>query len=126
ESLYTRAALVSDVEFLDDYPSHYDSYAKRQHRWTRGDWQIARWLFRRVRDARNRPVRNRLPLISRWKILDNLRRSLVAPTMLLWFAASWSVLPGSPPLWTVAILAILAFPVYAHVTNAMLLHPRGI
>jgi cyclic beta-1,2-glucan glucanotransferase len=126
ESLYARAALVTDVEFLDDYPSHYDSYAKRQHRWTRGDWQIARWLFRRVRDARNRPVRNRLPLISRWKILDNLRRSLVAPTMLLWFAASWSVLPGSPPLWTVAILAILAFPVYAHVTNAMLLHPRGI
>ncbi|HLF82643.1 MAG TPA: carbohydrate-binding protein, partial [Blastocatellia bacterium] len=84
ESLYARAALVTDVEFLDDYPSHYDSYAKRQHRWTRGDWQIARWLFRRVRDARNRPVRNRLPIISRWKILDNLRRSLVAPTMLLW------------------------------------------
>jgi cyclic beta-1,2-glucan synthetase len=126
ESLYARAALVTDVEFLDDYPSHYDSYAKRQHRWTRGDWQIARWLFRRVRDARNRPVRNRLPLISRWKILDNLRRSLVASTMLLWLAAAWTVLPGSTLLWTLAILVILAFPVYAHVTNALLLHPRGI
>ncbi|HLF84565.1 MAG TPA: glucoamylase family protein, partial [Blastocatellia bacterium] len=126
ESLYARAALVTDVEFLDDYPSHYDSYAKRQHRWTRGDWQIARWLFRRVRDASNRPVRNRLPLISRWKILDNLRRSLVAPTMLLWLAAAWTVLPGSVLLWTLAILIILAFPVYAHVTNALLLHPRGI
>ena len=79
EALYARAALVTDVELLDDYPSHYDSYAKRQHRWTRGDWQIARWLFPWVRDARNRPVRNRLPLISRWKIFDNLRRSLVAP-----------------------------------------------
>ncbi|HSE38567.1 MAG TPA: carbohydrate-binding protein, partial [Blastocatellia bacterium] len=56
ESLYARAALVSDVEFLDEYPSHYDSYAKRQHRWTRGDWQIARWLFPRVRDERKRPV----------------------------------------------------------------------
>ncbi|HSE37892.1 MAG TPA: glucoamylase family protein, partial [Blastocatellia bacterium] len=68
----------------------------------------------------------RLPLISRWKILDNLRRSLVAPTMLLWLAAAWTVLPGSALLWTVAILVILAFPVYSHVTNALLLHPRGI
>ncbi len=126
ESLYARAALVTDIELLDDYPSHYDSYAKRQHRWTRGDWQIARWIFRRVRDERNRPVLNRLPLISRWKILDNLRRSLVAPTMLLWLAAAWTVLPGSALLWTIAILVILAFPVYAHVTNALLLHPRGI
>jgi cyclic beta-1,2-glucan synthetase len=126
ESLYARAALVTDVELLDDYPSHYDSYARRQHRWTRGDWQIAGWLLRRVRDARNRPARNRLPLISRWKILDNLRRSLVAPTMVLWLTAAWTVLPGSALLWTLAILVILAFPVYAHVTNALLLHPRGI
>ena len=45
ESLFARAALVTDIELLDDYPAHYDSYAKRQHRWTRGDWQIAGWLF---------------------------------------------------------------------------------
>ena len=45
ESLFARAALVTDIELLDDYPSHYDAYAKRQHRWTRGDWQILRWLF---------------------------------------------------------------------------------
>ncbi|HZM91203.1 MAG TPA: carbohydrate-binding protein, partial [Blastocatellia bacterium] len=126
ESLFARAALVTDIELLDDYPSHYDSYAKRQHRWTRGDWQILRWVFRRVRDGQNRLVRNQLPLISRWKILDNLRRSLVAPTMLLWLAGAWTILPGSPLLWTVSILVILAFPVYAHVTNALLLHPRGI
>lgn len=126
ESLYARAALVTDIELLDDYPSQYDSYAKRQHRWTRGDWQIARWLFPWVRDAHNRPARNRLPLISRWKILDNMRRSLVAPTVLLWLAAAWTILPGSALFWTAAILVILAFPVYAHVTNALLLHPRGI
>ena len=126
ESLYARAALVTDVEFLDDYPSHYDSFAKRQHRWTRGDWQIARWLFPRVRDAHRRPVRNRLPLISRWKILDNLRRSMVAPVMLLWLFAAWTVLPGSPLYWTLAVIVFLAFPVYAHVTNSLLVHPRGI
>ena len=126
ESLYARAALVTDIEFLDDYPSHYDSFARRQHRWTRGDWQIARWLFPRVRDAHNRPVRNRLPLIARWKILDNLRRSLVAPAMLLWLASSWTVLPGNPLYSTLAVLLVLAFPVYAHLTNTLLVHPRGI
>jgi cyclic beta-1,2-glucan synthetase len=126
ESLYARAALVTDIELLDDYPSQYDSYAKRQHRWTRGDWQIARWLFPWVRDGGDRRVRNRLPMIGRWKILDNLRRSLVAPMMLIWLAAAWTILPGSALLWTLAVFVILAFPVYAHVTNALLLHPRGI
>ena len=126
ESLYARAALVTDLELLDDYPSHYVSYAKRQHRWTRGDWQIARWLLPRVRDAHNRPTRNKLPLVSQWKILDNLRRSLLAPTMLLWLIAAWTILPGSRLLWTAALLIILAFPCYAHTTNALLLHPRGI
>jgi cyclic beta-1,2-glucan synthetase len=48
EGLYARAALVTDIELLDDYPAHYDTYAQRQHRWTRGDWQIARWLLQRT------------------------------------------------------------------------------
>lgn len=126
ESFFARAALVTDIELLDDYPSQYDSYARRQHRWTRGDWQIAGWLFPRVRTANNRRVRNRLPLVSRWKILDNLRRSLVAPALFVWLVTAWTVLPGSSLLWTVAVLAILAFPIYAHVTNALMLHPRGI
>src|SRR3954468_10400873 len=65
ESLYARAALVTDIELLDDYPAYYDTYAKRQHRWTRGDWQIARWLMPRVSDAQRRKVRNKLPLIAR-------------------------------------------------------------
>jgi cyclic beta-1,2-glucan synthetase len=126
ESLFARTALVTDVELLDDYPSHYDSYAKRQHRWTRGDWQLGPWLLPWVKDASGNRVGNTLPLIARWKILDNLRRSLVAPTMLLWLAAAWTVLPGSPAVWTLLLLGILAFPVYAHVTNALLIHPRGI
>ena len=126
ESLYARAALVTDIELLDDYPAHYDTYAKRQHRWTRGDWQIARWLWPRVPDAQVKSVRNNLPLISRWKILDNLRRSLVAPTVLLWLIAAWTMIPGSPALWTLFVVLTLGFPVYAHVTTSLLLHPRGI
>ncbi|MDT4898251.1 MAG: cyclic beta,2-glucan synthetase [Acidobacteriota bacterium] len=126
ESLYARAALVTDLELLDDYPAYYDTYAKRQHRWTRGDWQIARWLMPTVRDAHRQKVRNQLPLVARWKIFDNLRRSLVAPTLLLWLVIAWTILPGSFLIWTTFVLLVLAFPVYAHVTTSLLIHPRGI
>ena len=126
EGLYARAALVTDVEFLDDYPARYVTYAMRQHRWTRGDWQIARWMLPTVPDAHGRRVRNRLPLIGRWKIFDNLRRSLVAPSIIIWLVFAWTLLPGSPLGWTLFVLLALAFPVYAHVTTSLLLHPRGI
>ncbi|HEV7798005.1 MAG TPA: glucoamylase family protein, partial [Pyrinomonadaceae bacterium] len=126
ESLFARAALATDIELLDDYPASYDAYAKRQHRWTRGDWQILRWLFPTVPDANRNPTPNPLPLISRWKILDNLRRSLVAPSMFLWLLAAWTVLPGSPLLWSLFVVITIAFPVYLHVTTSLLIHPRGI
>ena len=126
ESLFARAALVTDIELLDDYPAHYDSYGRRQHRWTRGDWQIARWLFPSVPDEGLRPVRNRLPLISRWKILDNLRRSLTAPAMILWLLGAWTIFPGSPWWWTLFPIISLAFPVYLHLTTSVMVHPRGI
>ncbi|HVF49440.1 MAG TPA: glucoamylase family protein [Pyrinomonadaceae bacterium] len=125
EGLYARCALVTDIELLDDYPARYDTYAMRQHRWTRGDWQIARWLLPRVPDAARRPVRNRLPLISRWKILDNLRRTLAAPAALLWLLMAWTLVGGPPALWSLFILVVLAFPVYAHLTTSLLMHPRG-
>ena len=126
ESLFARAALATDIELLDDYPASYDAYAKRQHRWTRGDWQILRWLFPTIPDAGGRKIPNPLPLISRWKILDNLRRSLVAPSMFLWLLAAWTVLPGSPLLWSLFVVITIAFPVYLHVTTSLLIHPRGI
>ena len=126
ESIFARAALVSDVEFLDDYPAHYDTYAMRQHRWTRGDWQIAGWLRRSVRDAQGNKQPNRISAVSRWKILDNLRRSLLAPAIVLLLLAGWTILPGRPLGWTLFALVTLAFPVYAHVTTGLLIHPRGV
>jgi cyclic beta-1,2-glucan glucanotransferase len=126
ESLFARAALATDIELLDDYPRSYQAYAKRQHRWTRGDWQILRWLFPTVPDANGRKGRNPLPLISRWKILDNLRRSLVAPSMFFWLLAAWTLLPGSPLFWSLFVVVTIAFPVYLHVTTSILIHPRGI
>ncbi len=126
ESLYARTALVTDIELLDDYPAYYDTYAQRLHRWTRGDWQILRWLFTFVPDSTGRKVRNPLPLISQWKILDNLRRSLVAPALFIWLVAAWTIFPGSIWIWTLFAIIAIAFPVYMHVTTSLLIHPRGI
>src|SRR3977135_4243470 len=97
-----------------------------QPRWARGDWQIAGWLRRVVRDAHGNKQANRISTISRWKILDNLRRSLLAPAIILLLIAGWTILPGGALWWTVFALVTLAFPVYAHVTTGLLIHPRGI
>ncbi len=111
EGLYARTALVTDIEVVDDYPSSVLAHARRQHRWVRGDWQILWWLFPIV-PTRSGLRRNRLPLISRWKILDNLRRSLMAPATVALLLLAWTTLPGSPALWTAAVLAALAFNLY--------------
>src|SRR5689334_22159574 len=126
ESLFARAALTTDIELLDDYPASYEAYAKRAHRWTRGDWQIIRWLLPSVPDGDRKKVRNTLPLRARWKILDNLRRSLVAPALFLWLVASCALFPGSAWLWSLFVLLVIAFPVYLHVTTGLAMHPRGI
>ena len=111
EGVYARTALVTDVEVVDDYPASVLAHARRQHRWVRGDWQILRWLFPWV-PTRSGLKRNRLPLISRWKIFDNLRRSLVPPATVALLLLAWTILPGSPAVWTAAILAAMAFPLY--------------
>src|SRR5260370_41707227 len=126
ESVFARAALVSDIEFLDDYPTYYDTFAMRQHRWTRGDWQIAGWLRRYKRDAHGNRKLNRIPAISRWKILDNLRRSLLAPAIILLLLGGWTILHGSAWAWSLFAFVTLAFPVYAHVSAGLLIHPRGV
>jgi cyclic beta-1,2-glucan synthetase len=110
EGAYARAGLVSDVEVIDDYPSHYSAYNRRKHRWVRGDWQIVSWLFSRVPDETGHRVPNPLSFLSRWKIFDNLRRSLVEPGIFLLFVLGWTLLPGSPLYWTLVTIAILFVP----------------
>ena len=112
EGAYARAGLVTDTEVIEDYPSHYSAYNRRKHRWLRGDWQITSWLFSRVPDETGRLVANPISLVSQWKILDNLRRSLVEPATLLLFILGWLVLPGSPRGWTLATIGVLFVPVY--------------
>ena len=110
EGAYARAGLVSDIEIIEDYPSHYSAHNKRKHRWLRGDWQIAGWLLPTVPEESGHRVPNPLSVISRWKILDNLRRSLVEPAMFLLFLLGWLSLPGGPAAWTAATVAILFLP----------------
>lgn len=112
EGAYARAGLVSDIEVIEDYPSHYSAYNRRKHRWLRGDWQVAGWLRMHVPDETGRMVPNPIALISQWKILDNLRRSLVEPATLLLFVLGWLVLPGRPAYWSLAAVAILFLPVW--------------
>ena len=109
EGLHARTALVSDVELVDDYPANVLAHARRQHRWVRGDWQILAWLLPWVPTPRG-VSRNRLPLLGQWKIFDNLRRSLVPPALLAYFAAAWTILPGRPVVWTLAGLVLVFFP----------------
>jgi len=110
EGAYARAGLATDVEVIDDYPSHYSAYTRRRHRWVRGDWQVAQWLFSRVPDETGKFVRNPISTISRWKILDNLRRSLVEPATMVLLVAGWLGLPGGAVYWTLVTLFILFVP----------------
>ena len=109
EGVHGRAALVSDVAVYEEYPGHLLAYLRRLHRWVRGDWQLLPWLAPRVPAADGKRTPNPLSLLDRWKVADNLRRSLVAPSLLLLLAAGWTVLPR-PGWWTAAALALLGGP----------------
>ncbi len=103
EGIHARVALASDIVLYEEYPPHYLAYVRRLHRWVRGDWQLQPWLGRRVPRAQGEPVASHFSAIDRWKMLDNLRRSLIAPSLLLLLVAGWLWLPGSPVFWTLLV-----------------------
>ena len=110
EGAYARAGLASDIEVIEDYPSHYSAYNRRKHRWLRGDWQIVSWLLPHVFEESAKPVPNPISLISWWKILDNLRRSLVEPATFVLLVLGWFLPHASPWLWTLCTIGILFVP----------------
>jgi cyclic beta-1,2-glucan synthetase len=111
EGAYARAGLATDIVVIEDYPSHYSAYSRRKHRWLRGDWQIVEWLTDRVPDESGARVPNPISLVSRWKIFDNLRRSLVEPATFALFLFGWFVM-DHPLLWTLAAIGILFVPAW--------------
>lgn len=126
EGSFARCGLATDIEFFDDYPARYNTYSARQHRWIRGDWQLLPWLFPRVRTESGAVERNPLSVISRWKMFDNMRRSLAAPALVLLLAAGWTFLPGHPWVWTGFALLVTLFPIYFHLANTLFVDPRGV
>ncbi|MBE2198904.1 MAG: cellobiose phosphorylase [Anaerolinea sp.] len=105
EGIQGRAGLVTDIVLYEDYPSHYLVFVNRAHRWIRGDWQLLPWLWFTVPAANGR-IANDLSALDRWKIFDNLRRSLVAPFLFFFFIIGWLLLPGSPVVWTLVGLLL--------------------
>lgn len=104
EGSYLRCGWVSRTELLDGFPAGALSWLSRYHRWIRGDWQIMGWLGRQVENEGGGRERNPIPMLARWKIFDNLRRSLVPPATLLALLAG---LVGTGPLFLSALLAAL-------------------
>jgi cyclic beta-1,2-glucan synthetase len=115
EGVFARAGLVTDVELFESVPSHYGVAAARQHRWARGDWQLLPYL-----------VGAGLPMIGRWKMLDNLRRTVSAPAAFLTLLVAWMMAGTSPALWSAFILATIAGPAVLPVLDGVIPHKRGI
>ena len=110
EACHARSALVSDVEFYEEYPSRYNVDVDRRHRWIRGDWQITQWLLPRVPGSDDRRIANPLSALSQWKILDNLRRSLVPIALMFLMLGTWMLLPQYGELGTLSVISIITLP----------------
>ncbi len=121
EGVFARAGLASDVEVVEDMPSRYDVVGKRQHRWTRGDWQLLPWIF-------GRRERNRLamPPLGRFKMIDNLRRSMLAPFMVAALALCWLMPLRAGLAGASFVLAALAIPAFLPTVFAILPRHAGI
>jgi cyclic beta-1,2-glucan synthetase len=108
EGCHVRSALLSDVQLYEDYPSRYSADVTRRQRWIRGDWQLAGWLLRNVPGGRGRR-KNPLSVLSQWKLIDNLRRSLVPAALTALLLLGWTLLAPAW-VWTVAVIGILLVP----------------
>src|SRR6185436_20348302 len=122
EGGFARAGLVTDIKVYDDFPSRYLTWTERKHRWIRGDWQLLRWMMPRV-PGPGGARKNPLSLLSRWKIFDNLRRSVLELSQVALLVAGWTVLPGSPLRWTALLVLAVAAPWILNVVLASLQPP---
>jgi len=125
EGAYARSGLMSDVTVLENQPSTYAAEVSRRLRWIRGDWQIASWLGGRVPGAGRTTIRNPISGLSRWKILDNLRRSLVPAALFALLVAGW-IVPEAACFGVTVVLAVLFVPALAAAAVAATRRPRDL
>jgi len=111
EGCYIRSGLLSDVELFEKYPSTYLTDMKRRARWTRGDWQIFLWFLPFIPGVDRYLHRNPLSILSRWKIFDNIRRSLIPIALTALIILGWTIL-NAPIFWTLVVSGIIVFPIF--------------
>ena len=116
EGCYVRSGLLSDVQLYEEFPFSYRADVSRRHRWIRGDWQLATWLLWRVPGPNGGYQPNLLSALSRWKLMDNLRRSLVPVALVLLVLLGWIILP-EPAFWTSVVIFVLAIPAVTAVVS---------
>jgi cellobiose phosphorylase len=109
EGCYVRSGLVSDIRVFERYPARYLSDMSRRHRWIRGDWQIAAWICPLVPGANGKSQRNPISWLSRYKICDNLRRSVLPTAVLLVLLLAWLIWPAVG-VWTAVVTSIVLVP----------------
>src|SRR5207245_1026680 len=119
EGVFARAGAVTDIELFGRAQSRYGVAAARQHRWARGDWQLLPWI---VGYGSHLPI----PLIGRWKMVDNLRRTLSAPAAFLTLVVGWTLPASSPVVWTAFVLATIALPTLVPILTVVIPGNRGI
>ncbi len=125
EGSYVGVGLASDVELFEQFPNDYTSYGKRQHRWIRGDWQIASWVLPQVPSPiPHQHLPNPLSAINRWKIFDNLRRSLVALASLLLLLTSWT-LHSVSEVASLLVALTLVLPLLFQILDRLVARWRG-
>lgn len=116
EGVFARAGLASDIEVVEEFPAGYAAASLRQHRWARGDWQLLPWIVPWIEGYSGRcpsddePGSNGIPAIGRWKMLDNLRRTLSSPACILALLAGWLLPFGPAVAWTTFVVASIALP----------------
>lgn len=123
EGTYARSGFVSDLQFVDEFPAKYSDDVARNIRWMRGDWQIMAWLFSRVPGFRKPTSSNPISMLSRWKLFDNLRRSLVPPAMLSLIVLS-QIFSQYTWLGLAICLATLWFPMLPERAQALINKPK--
>ena len=119
EGVFARAGLASDVEVVEEFPARYDAAALRHHRWARGDWQLLPWIFGRWPIVGAHRTRLAMPAIGRWKMLDNLRRTLSAPAAILALLVGWTLPFDAAAVWTGFVLATIVHPSFIPLAAAI-------
>ncbi len=125
EGAHARSGLVTDVVLFEDYPYSYLADAGRRHRWIRGDWQIACWLFPKVPGHAGAPCANVISTLSKWKVLDNLRRSLMPVGLVLLLVLAW-LTPGGTVVLTILAISTLLLPPTLSAVSDLLRRPADL